>query len=430
MLQTKFKLNTYTLDTGEKQVLAYVRHNGKQFTLATDVHVDPKRWTTKRGAVEKWVVKGENRRDLNRKLERLKAGIDKKIRFAESHGLNVLQHLTEAFKPDPNAPDKNDLIAILQSIVDSIEARNTRQNLQGALNKLKAYGEIKTPDDLTKQTFREFSEWLLTPKNEGGWGLAKDSGAKAVTNALKTLTNKAVELDRLPPLNLGVLRWQPQPQTRISLTIPELERMKAATLNLQVLDFVRDCYVFCALTSLRFREMQAITRDNLNLRKTENGYLGTVQRMKRKRFQQDLPLTNEAVAILEKWHFNLNRYNGNTHNRRLKEIGRVIEMTESERLTVVVNGREQPYLIPDPDTGNERYPYRWELLVHHTSRNTFISHAYQNRIPERVIQQIADHDDPAQTRRYDRTQDSVYARDYLNAVNNSENITVSKLKIS
>lgn len=131
----------------------------------------------------------------------------------------------------------------------------TKNNLIGTLKVLSEYRPSYTWNDLTYTFLRDLEEWLLDK------GLAINTVAKHLQN-IRTMVNEAISAGYLradaDPFRQFVIKHEKVPHR--FLNPDDLKRMENVRLNGK-LAHVRDAFLFCCYTGLRFSDFRHLKED-------------------------------------------------------------------------------------------------------------------------------------------------------------------------
>lgn len=131
----------------------------------------------------------------------------------------------------------------------------TKNNLIGTLKVLNEYRPSYTWNDLTYTFLRDLEEWLLNK------GLAVNTVAKHLQN-IRTMVNEAISAGYLradaDPFRQFVIKHEKVPHR--FLNPDDLKRMENVRLNGK-LAHVRDAFLFCCYTGLRFSDFRHLKED-------------------------------------------------------------------------------------------------------------------------------------------------------------------------
>ena len=155
-----------------------------------------------------------------------------------------------------------------------------------------------------------------------------------------------------------------QAKTKIVfLTQDELDKLKNRNFKSEILNKVRDCYIFCCYTGLGYSEMFSLKKSDL--KKDEEGIIWIYKERQKTERAFSIPLIfDEPLAILEKYksesEYLLPRITNQYFNRILKEIAEVLEINKK--------------------------------LTHHTARKTFATTILLNNdIPIETVSKLLGH---------------------------------------
>lgn len=161
------------------------------------------------------------------------------------------------------------------------------------------------------------------------------------------------------------------------LTAAELDQVAKALLP-DNLALVRDAFVFCCYTGLRYSDLHDLHAGNLH---EWDG--GTVLRLTQTKTRTGVSiyLTPPALALLAKYTDTRARLlpvmANAVMNRYLKRIARLAKV---ERLVETVAGQMLKRGVP-----------KWELVTMHTARHTFATQSLMRGMPVEVLQKVLGH---------------------------------------
>lgn len=174
----------------------------------------------------------------------------------------------------------------------------------------------------------------------------------------------------------------------VYLTITELERLEACDLSGRPdLAAVRDVFVFCCYSGLRFSDAHALKETDIH-----GGCIHVVTK------KTDDPLTIElnshTRSILERWRGSLKgkalpAISNQRTNKHLKELGRLAGLDAPVHTVYFKGARRYDDTRP-----------KWEVLTTHAARRTFVVTALTLGIPAEVIIRWTGHADYAAMKPY------------------------------
>ena len=161
---------------------------------------------------------------------------------------------------------------------------------------------------------------------------------------------------------------------------------------------VRDVFCFCAFTSLRYSDVQALTwadvydtHISVTTQKTGDALV-----IELNDYSQEIlgRYVDEAYPDDRVFPVPANQ----TMNEKLKELGKLCSINRLIRVTEYRNGKRLDTLLP-----------KWSLLGTHAARRTFICHALMLGIAPNVVMRWTGHSDYAAMKPYIAIADSVKA---------------------
>ena len=183
------------------------------------------------------------------------------------------------------------------------------------------------------------------------------------------------------------------------LTLEELRRVEDYVFAPRQgnLEAVRDVFVFCCYTGLRFSDAAKLMRSDI-----EGDHINVVTRKTSDRLTIDL--NSHSRAILDKYSdtggdYALPAISNQKSNQYLKEVGRLVGIDTPVRVVYYVGAERR-----------EEVHAKYDLLSTHCARRTFVVTALQLGIPAEVIMQWTGHSDYDAMRPYIKIVDDLKAR--------------------
>ena len=174
------------------------------------------------------------------------------------------------------------------------------------------------------------------------------------------------------------------PKKVIFLTWDELNKLKSCNIpqNKQYLERVRDVFLFCCFTGLRYSDVYNLRTSDVKADHIEITTVKTADSLV-------IELNNHSKAILEKYkdvHFEGNKVlpviSNQKMNDYLKELGELAEINEPIRETYYKGNQRIDEVTP-----------KYALLGTHAGRRTFICNALALGIPAQVVMKWTGHSD-------------------------------------
>lgn len=171
----------------------------------------------------------------------------------------------------------------------------------------------------------------------------------------------------------------------VYLTIRELQEVERYDLP-DYLAAVRDVFVFCCYTGLRFSDAARLRHDDDHGDHIEVVAVKTGERL-------SIELNTHARAILDRWrrlpNMALPAISNQHSNRHLKTIGRLCRLEDPVRRVWWRGAERCEEVLP-----------KWRLLTTHVARRTFVVTALTLGIPAEVVIKWTGHSDYAAMRPY------------------------------
>ena len=174
------------------------------------------------------------------------------------------------------------------------------------------------------------------------------------------------------------------PKKVIFLTAEELDKLKSYQIppDKQYLERVRDVFLFCCFTSLRYSDVHNLKKSDIKSDHIEVTTVKTADSL-------IIELNDHSRAILEKYkdvhfenHMALPVISNQKMNDYLKELGELAEIDEPIRETYYKGNERIDEVTP-----------KYALLSSHTGRRTFICNALALGIPVQVVMKWTGHSD-------------------------------------
>ena len=174
------------------------------------------------------------------------------------------------------------------------------------------------------------------------------------------------------------------PKKVIFLTNDELNKLKTVEIphNKQYLERVRDVFLFCCFSGLRYSDVYNLKRSDVKPDHIEITTVKTADSL-------IIELNNHSKAILEKYkdiHFEDHKalpvISNQKMNVYLKELGELAEINDPVRETFYKGSKRIDIVTP-----------KYALLGTHAGRRTFICNALALGIPEQVVMKWTGHSD-------------------------------------
>jgi integrase len=370
--------------------------NKKEWWLPTKISVEPNQWDGKKQRVKR---SHPHHQLLNIKLEKLMLEVSQIINRAQIEGLDIATELDAALKDKQGGKLSQTPAQLLAKLIDTIAAENTKTkatiyNYKSFLLAFLAFEEVNGALVSWKQinpAFRQaFEVYLTTPQPEGA-GMAESTANKTLRN-FRTLLNELAERQWIAePPHIGKFGVKPVPADAVALSEAELKLLQSVDVQNETEQWVRDMFVFMAKTGLRISDAESIThRDVFTFAQTTpNGsQLATLFNAKTKK-HVPVFLSPHALAILDRWEYNLARYHRNNINTLIKKLAERAGLTNLQTITKTTNGNIQHETIP-----------LYQLVACHTARRTYATILDRKGANKDAIQATMGHTSKALTNRY------------------------------
>ncbi len=215
------------------------------------------------------------------------------------------------------------------------------------------------------------------------WFYAQDKAKNTVGKNIKNLKVFMSEaFDRGLTKNLVFKRKKfrvlEEETDTIYLTTEEMDRILTLDLsNKPSMDLVRDnflldCYIglriadFNKLKKNHIVEKQGIKMISIRLQKAENPVI--------------IPLSKNALKILEKYNYEIKIYSDQAMNRKVKLVGKLAGINDDITISITKGGRRVTTTVK-----------KYEKITNHTARRSFATNLYLANVPILAIMKMTGH---------------------------------------
>lgn len=361
-METKFK--TRSKNDKECYIQVQFTNNGKRFVFSTPYTTPVKDWQS---GYPKQIAQTKNLRsnldDLKRKTDIfINDHISRYSRYPSKIEISeVLAKITGKTTTEGLQGLLDRYYKHKQSVL-SIKA-STLQQIKATFALLKEYRPAAEIADINREFAEGFTAFLISS------GLLNSTINKHHKN-VKAFCNWIYSHD-ITGTNLGkyFVNLKAQEKPIIALTLAEVETLENAKLKTSW-SKVRDLFLFSCYTGLRFEDLAQVSKQ-----KVSDNVL-TIRQQKTNALIS-IPLLTSAIAILQRYHYELPRISNQKANEYLKEIFKHLELDRD----VIVRKHEDSY---EPLS---------KAVSFHVSRKTFVTLALSKGIPSKIVQAISGHKD-------------------------------------
>lgn len=274
--------------------------------------------------------------------------------------------------------------------------KSTCQKFYTLRNNLKAFKEELSFDTFTEQGLTDYMEFLLLGKDMRNSTIAKQ------ISLIKWFLRWSVEKGYTQ--NMAFNSFKPKLKSTskkvIFLTWEELNRLKDMPIPMskQHLERVRDVFLFCCFSGLRYSDVCNLKRSDIKPDHIEVTTIKTADNLV-------IELNKYSKAILEKYkdiplpdHKALPVISNQKMNDYLKELGELAGIDEPIRETYYKGNKRIDDFTP-----------KYALLGTHAGRRTFICNALSLGIPAQVVMKWTGHSDYTAMKPYIDIADNIKA---------------------
>ena len=311
---------------GDKEGTLEVRIgiNRKYYYFSTGIRVMRKHWA---GAV----VKRPDADALNNRLGIIVRRVNEKVNeFIDAQQpIDIEAIRSYIYTGSSVNVEKNDLMAWIEKEIPLLNVSNgTRKHYWLLLDRLKAFGKLKTLTDLTVENIYEWDAWLHKMENvnsKDDEGTLSNGTIHNYHKHLKAMLNRAV--------TFGIIQASPYARLVGKFRIGEDESVEYLTEDeMQLIldthpvsgtqmETVRDLFVIQMFTGLAYSDVQAL--DIRNYHKEGDAWVSNGKRIK-----TGVPFVSQllppVVEVLERHGWQVPQIPNQKYNAQLKTFGNVI----------------------------------------------------------------------------------------------------------
>ena len=344
-----------------------ITYLGERKPFATGLFVNPKHWDSKSQLAK---PPNEDNNFINAELSLIKNKINQAFLFLQVQGLEFdVEDIYKQYKGEPIQKQLgivqfySSYLERLKKMISKDFKQSTWEKFNEILPAIKDYILFKyqkkdiSLNKLDYNFIEDFDYYLRTEKNN-----SQVTINKKIQRLKKVI--KVARKQKLIDFNPFEEHKPKQAKTKIIfLTQDELDKLKEKEFQSEILNKVRDCYIFCCYTGLGYSEMFSLKKSDL--KKDEDGTLWIYKERQKTERAFSIPLIfSEPLEIIEKYNseseYLLPRISNQYFNRLLKEIAFTLGITKK--------------------------------LTHHTARKTFATTVLlNNNIPIETVSKLLGH---------------------------------------
>ena len=344
-----------------------ITYLGERKPFATGLFVNPKHWDSKSQLAK---PPNEDNNFINAELSLIKNKINQAFLFLQVQGVEFdVEDIYKQYKGEPIQKQLgivqfySSYLERLKKMIGKDFKQSTWEKFNEILPAIKDYIFYKyqkkdiSLNKLDYNFIEDFDYYLRTEKSNSQITINKK--IQRIKKVIKTARKQKL-LDYNP-----FEEYKPkQAKTKIIfLTKDELNELKEKEFQSEILNKVRDCYIFCCYTGLGYSEMFSLKKSDL--KKDDEGTLWIYKERQKTERAFSIPLIfSEPLEIIEKYksesEYLLPRLSNQYFNRLLKEIAFTLGITKK--------------------------------LTHHTARKTFATTVLlNNNIPIETVSKLLGH---------------------------------------
>jgi integrase len=293
-------------------------HARKSIYISTGVRIREREWRAGQ------IVNRPDAPVLNDRLVAIWEVVNREATAAIRNGVALdAERIKSKICPIKDAANAEPLF--MEWVKEQVEILNiapgTRRQYKSLLIRLTEFDRLRRWDDLTAENIVTFDAWLHQRKKKDGEELL-DSAVFKYHRNLKALLNRAVTFGKIDRNPYELLRGKFKRGDRENLdylTEDEMKTIEEMELpDDEMMRKARDLFVFQMYTGLSYSDAEAF--DISQYRKSGDTYVRVAERIK-----TGVPYVSQllppAIAILEKYDFQIPQIENHVYNRALKSIG-------------------------------------------------------------------------------------------------------------
>lgn len=368
----------------------------KDYDIATAITLSPSEWDNRRQRV---LPAHPDHNALNTRLNAMLDRAAEHLRQSPDTCIDALRAIIEGFPTAADRYSTDDLFDALRAFVATESRRNTWSDgtiirFRSLSSSLAAFRPVLHLSTLTAKTIDDFIAFRAS-QGRNNTTIAKD--VKLLLWLLRWChDNGRYDGDLHLTYSAKLKGGNFEDKEIIYLTLDELHAIEDAPL-LPSLAPVRDVFVFCCYTGLRFSDAQRLRQSDVH-----DTYIEIVTKKTSKRLR--IELNKHSAAILDRYKtlpngMALPSVSNQWSNRAIKEIGDLCGIDEPVLITTHSGRNRSEATMP-----------KWTLLSTHCARRTFVVTALQLGIPIEVITRWTGHSDLKAMRPYIAIVDELKAK--------------------
>jgi integrase len=249
-------LNRY--GEGLIQVRAY--QGGRYRLFSTGIYVQPKKWSERTQRVK--IAHPNHFVHNQRIMQQLQLMEAFEIKMINRFGGLSLDRMHEYAEVQQERP-KSFTAFYEHELEEAGYKESSHKMYKLTLTKIKAFRKVLYFEDLTYKTILDFDRWLKRQPGLGGSSIYKHHVR------LRTFIKAAIRHDYIKVSNDPYTRFRPvrgEEPNRPYLNADELASVEALQLEDEVLERIRDLFLFCCYTGLRFGDAIRLNVSNIEHR--------------------------------------------------------------------------------------------------------------------------------------------------------------------
>ena len=370
------RIITHRNQSGSLSVRLRISALGKSIDIASGINIPPEHWDKRRQRI---TADNPDHKQLNDQLYNLidrASAVLSANPYADTATLKALIAPSETVSaPKVILPSTDDFFVLYDQFCHSSAHRNnwsegTYQRFLSLRALLVRFNPLLRLSILSASTLDAFVSFCTSL---GHANTTIDKSVKLLRQFLRWASENNLYSGNLPDTYHPHLRGSHYEHKEIIyLTLDELRKLETTYLP-PYLAKVRDTFVFCCYTGLRYSDAAKLSRADIG-----DGYIDIVTQKTSDRIR--IELNAHSSAILERYKNDtygdhaLPMYSNQRSNVILKEIGELCNISAPVRIVSYSGSRRSEKVLP-----------KWQLLSFHAARRTFVVTALQLGIPAEVI---------------------------------------------
>lgn len=375
----KFYLESRVKGDPEKllPIFLYIRHGGKTIKVFTTRKCTRNGWDVIRSRAN--FRKFKSATELNSFLSDLETEATNLYNYNQRSSIHTgkeqLVRLIDEVAG--NRVEQLDLVKFAESFLNTAAmAENTQKSYRNTINLLKEYTRTKHRllafEDISLDFYDRFTEFMWKEKHYND-----NTVGKHIKN-IKRLMNESFQRDLHSNLAFKKKGFKVLHKSSDSIYLTEHELESLIQLSLtDRLTRIRDAFYVGCWIGLRFSDLVRVSKEKF----TRHGNMLSLTIKTEKTGQViSIPIAPNVLPILEKYEYSLPVLSNQKMNQALKELGKLMGLTDEIEIKEEKNGRKITERVP-----------KYTLITTHTARRSFATNLFLQGVKPEIIRAVTGH---------------------------------------